>query len=407
MTYFGCLMTKFSFVSVLLISSLFLFQFQLQAQDTLRNKKDGDYIFTIKKDIEVNEVQNQSRTGTCWSFSALSFIESELIRLGQGKHKLSEMYIVRKAYEDKAENYVRMHGTANFSQGGAFHDIPYVIKKYGIMPQEAYKGLNYGLENHNHSEMEAALKGFLDAIIANKQKKLTTSWKPAFSAILDAYLGIVPESFEYNGTSYTPTSFAESLEMNMDDYVIITSFTHHPFNESFVLEVPDNWIWAQAYNVPMDEMMGIMKGAINKGFGLGWAADVSEKGFSFKNGLAIVPEDESALTVKGKDNKQFNDAGADKAGTQFDSPGKELVITQEMRQEAFDNYLTTDDHGMHLTGIVTDQEGSEYFIVKNSWGTSYNDCDGYFYASMPYVALKTMNFMIHKDALPKAIQKKM
>jgi len=400
-------MTKFSFVSALLISSLFLFQFQLQAQDTLRNKKDGNYIFTIQKDIEVNEVQNQSRTGTCWSFSALSFVESELMRMGKGKHKLSEMYIVRKAYEDKAENYVRMHGTANFSQGGAFHDIPYVIKKYGIMPQEAYKGLNYGLENHNHSEMEAVLKGMLDAVIANKQKQLTTSWKKAFNAVLDSYLGAVPENFTYKGKSYTPMSFAKSLDMNMDDYVIITSFTHHPFNESFVLEVPDNWIWAQAYNVPLNDMMSIMKGAINNGYGIGWAADVSEKGFSFRDGLAIVPEDEDALKVKGKDNKQFNNAGAKKEGTQFDTPGPEKEITQEMRQAAFDNYLTTDDHGMHLTGMVKDQEGNEYFIVKNSWGTAYNDCDGYFYASMPYVALKTMNFMIHKDALPKAMKKKL
>ncbi|MDB4173389.1 C1 family peptidase [Bacteroidia bacterium] len=400
-------MTKFSFVSALLVSSLFLFQLQLQAQDTLRNKKDGNYIFTVKKDIEANEVQNQNRTGTCWSFSALSFMESELMRMGKGKYKLSEMYIVRKAYEDKAENYVRMHGTANFSQGGAFHDIPHVIKKYGIVPQEAYKGLNYGLESHNHSEMEAALKGFLDAIIANKQGKLTTSWKPAFNAILDAYLGAVPENFTYQGKSYTPTSFAESLELNMDDYVIITSFTHHPFYENFVLEVPDNWIWAQAYNVPLDEMMTLMKDAMLNGYGIGWAADVSEKGFSFKNGLAIVPEDDAALKVRGKDSKHFNNAGADKEGTQFDSPGPEKEITQEMRQEAFDNYLTTDDHGMHFTGIVTDQEGNEYFIVKNSWGTEYNDCDGYFYASMPYVAYKTMNFMVHKDALPKALKKKM
>lgn len=329
------------------------------------------------------------------------------MRMGKGKHKLSEMYIVRKAYEDKAENYVRMHGTANFSQGGAFHDIPHVIKKYGIVPQEAYKGLNYGLESHNHSEMEAALKGFLDAIIANKQGKLTTSWKPAFNAILDAYLGAVPENFTYQGKSYTPTSFAESLELNMDDYVIITSFRHHPFYENFVLEVPDNWIWAQAYNVPLDEMMTLMKDAMLNGYGIGWAADVSEKGFSFKNGLAIVPEDDAALKVRGKDSKHFNNAGADKEGTQFDSPGPEKEITQEMRQEAFDNYLTTDDHGMHFTGIVTDQEGNEYFIVKNSWGTEYNDCDGYFYASMPYVAYKTMNFMVHKDALPKALKKKM
>jgi bleomycin hydrolase len=247
----------------------------------------------------------------------------------------------------------------------------------------------------------------LDAVIANKQRKLTTSWKKAFNAVLDSYLGAVPENFTYNGTSYTPMSFAKSLDMNMDDYVIITSFTHHPFYENFVLEVPDNWIWAQAYNLPLDEMMDVMTGAMNNGYGLGWAADVSEKGFSFRDGLAIVPEDEDALKTKGKDNKNFSDAGAVKVGTQFDTPGPEKTITQVMRQEAFDNYLTTDDHGMHFTGMVSDQEGNEYFIVKNSWGTENNDCDGYFYASMPYVALKTMNFMIHKDALPKSIQKKM
>ncbi|MGB1037646.1 MAG: aminopeptidase C [Bacteroidia bacterium] len=400
-------MNKFSFVSALLVSSLFLFQYQLKAQDTLRNKKGGNYIFTIKKDIEANEVQSQDRTGTCWSFSALSFVESELIRMGKGTHKLSEMYIVRKAYEDKAENYVRMHGTANFSQGGAFHDIPHVIKKYGIVPQEAYKGLEYGTEKHNHSEMEAALKGILDAVIAKKQGHLTTSWKKAFNAVLDAYLGEVPTEFEYNGATYTPVSFAESLGLNMDDYVVITSFTHHPFYENFVLEVPDNWIWAQAYNVPMNEMMDLMKTSIMNGYSIGWAADVSEKGFSFKNGLAIVPKNVEDLKVKGKDNKHFSNAGADKSGSQFDSPGEELEITQELRQIGFDNYLTTDDHGMHFTGMVEDQEGNEYFIVKNSWGTSYNDCDGYFYASMPYVAYKTMNFMVHKDALPKSLKKKM
>ena len=404
--YFATIMSKFSFVSALLVSSLFLFQLQLNAQDTLRNKKGGNYIFTVQQDIEANEVQNQNRTGTCWSFSALSFIESELMRQGKGTHKLSEMYVVRKAYEDKAENYVRMHGSANFSQGGAFHDIPYVIKKYGIMPQEAYKGLNYGLDQHNHSEMEAMLKGMLDAVIDTKQDHLTSSWKKAVNAVLDAYLGPIPEEFTYNGKSYKPQSFAESLEINMDDYVVLTSFTHHPFYENFVIEVPDNWIWAQAYNIPLEEMMDVMKGAMSNGYGIGWAADVSEKGFSFKNGLAIVPENEEDLRVRGKDNKHFNNAGADKSGSQFDTPGPEKVITQEIRQEAFDNYLTTDDHGMHFTGIVTDQNGNEYFIVKNSWGTAYNDCDGYFYASMPYVALKTINFMVHKDALPKALKKK-
>lgn len=400
-------MRKYSFVSAVLIGSLFLVQFQLYAQDTLRNKKNGKYFFTIQKDIEATEVQNQSRTGTCWSFSALSFIESELIRTGKGKHKLSEMYVVRKAYEDKAERYVRMHGNSNFGQGGAFHDIPYVIKKYGIVPQEAYVGLNYGLEKHNHSEMEAVLKGILDAVIANKQQKLTTSWKKAFNAVLDSYLGEVPENFTYNEQSYTPQDFAKSLALDMDDYIVIGSYTHHPFYEDFALEVPDNWIWEEIENVPLEEMMNLMTNAIKNGFSIGWAADVSEKGFSFRDGLAIVPENEDALKAKGKDNTHFNDAGAVKEGTQFDTPGIEKKITQEMRQVAFDNYLTTDDHGMHLTGLVIDQNGNEYFIVKNSWGTESNYCDGYFYASMAYVAYKTINFMVHKDALPKSLLKKL
>ncbi len=400
-------MNRLILVSAVLISSLFLFQFQLNAQDTLRNKKGGGYVFTLKKDIEATTVQNQNRTGTCWSFSALSFMESELIRLGKGKHKLSEMYVVRKAYEDKAENYVRMHGLTNFSQGGAFHDIPHVIKKYGIMPQEAYQGLNYGLDKHNHSEMEAVLKGMLDAVIKNKQGQLTTSWKAAFNAVLDQYLGPIPETFSYQGKTYSPMSFAQKLGLNMNDYVVISSFTHHPFYTHFVVEVPDNWIWATAFNVPLDEMMQIQKNAVMNGFSIGWAADVSEKGFSFRDGLALVPEDESKLKSIGKDNPYFNNAGAKKEGTPFDSPGPEKSITQTMRQEAFDNYLTTDDHGMHFTGLVTDQKGNEYFIVKNSWGTDNNDCDGYFYASMPYVALKTISIMLHRDALPIDLKKKL
>ena len=400
-------MNRLILVSAVLISSLFLFQFQLNAQDTLRNKKGGGYVFTLKKDIEATAVQNQNRTGTCWSFSALSFMESELIRLGKGKHKLSEMYVVRKAYEDKAENYVRMHGLTNFSQGGAFHDIPHVIKKYGIMPQEAYQGLNYGLDKHNHSEMETVLKGMLDAVIKNKQGQLTTSWKAAFNAVLDQYLGPIPETFSYQGKTYSPMSFAQKLGLNMNDYVVISSFTHHPFYTHFVVEVPDNWIWATAFNVPLDEMMQIQKNAVMNGYSIGWAADVSEKGFSFRDGLALVPEDESKLKSIGKDNPYFNNAGAKKEGTPFDSPGPEKSITQTMRQEAFDNYLTTDDHGMHFTGLVTDQKGNEYFIVKNSWGTDNNDCDGYFYASMPYVALKTISIMLHRDALPIDLKKKL
>lgn len=399
-------MKKLHLVFVTLLVSLFLFQYQLQAQDTIRNKKNGGYFFSIVKDLEDTEVQNQNKTSTCWSFSALSFLESELIRSGKGKHKLSEMYIVRKAYEEKADRYVRMHGSTSFAQGGAFHDIPFVIKKYGIVPQDAYQGLNYGDSMHNHNEMEAILKGILDAVIANKQGKLTPSWKKAYNAVLDAYLGEVPKTFLYQGVSYTPESFAKFLALDMNDYVIVSSFTHHPFYEKFVLEVPDNWLWDQVYNVPLAEMMDAMKFAIMNNYSVGWAADVSEKGFSFRDGLAIVPLNESDLKVKGTDSKGFNNAGAEKFGTQFDTPGQEKIITQELRQLAFDNYETSDDHGMHFTGLVKDQNGAEYFIVKNSWGTKYNDCDGYFYASFPYVAYKTLNFLVHKDGLPKSLKKK-
>jgi bleomycin hydrolase len=395
---------KQSIVATLLIVGLF--SLQLHAQDTLRNKKDGEYYFEKIKDLETTRVENQNRTGTCWSFSALSFIESELIRTGKGKHELSEMYIVRMAYYDKVEKYLRMHGKLNFGQGGAFHDIPYVIKKYGIVPQNIYQGLNYGEEDHNHGELEAVLTGMCDALIKNRQGKLTTSWKEAVAGVLDAYLGKVPETFEYQGVTYTPMSFAKHLGLNMDDYVTLGSFTHHPFYTSFVLEVPDNWIMGSVYNVPLEDLMSEINGSVMGGYSLAWAADVSEKGFSFRNGLAIVPKDEKALTVKGKDNEHFSEAGAEKTGTQFEIPGEEMVITQELRQIAFDNYETTDDHGMHIIGLVKDQKGTKYYRIKNSWGTK-NDCDGYFYASTPYVAYKTMNVMVHKDALSKSLKKKL
>jgi bleomycin hydrolase len=380
----------------------------VNAQETAKmsNKKDGGYHFTVIKDIEATEVQNQGRTGTCWSFSSLSFFESELLRMKKGKHNLSEMYIARKAYEEKAVNYVRMHGNFNFGPGGAFHDIPYVAKKFGLMPEEAYKGLNYGTDVHNHAEMDAVLSAVVKELVKNPQGKLTPSWKKAISGILDAYLGAVPEKFNYNGKEYTPQSFAKELGLDMDEYVLISSFTHHPFYGQFVLEVPDNWALQSCYNVPLNEMMEIAEHAVSNGYGVAWASDVSEKGFSFRDGLAIVPEDESTIQVRGRDNAQFNDAGAQKVSSAFDAPVKERNITQELRQEAFDNYLTQDDHGMHFTGLVKDQIGTKYFIVKNSWGKG-NDCDGYFYASEAYFKFKTTNIMLHKDAVPKDMRKKL
>ncbi len=393
--------------SKILIPVFLLGAYTSNAQDTIRNKIGGGYLFTKVKNLEATAVQDQSSTGTCWSFSALSFFESELLRMGKGSHNLSEMFVVRNSYIDKADKYVRMHGKSNFGQGGAFHDIPYVIKNYGIVPEEVYSGLNYGSEKHNHNELDAVLTAMLKAVTENHQKSLTSSWKKAYTGVVDAYLGNVPESFMYQGKKYTPKEFAASLGLKMEDYVYLSSFTHHPFYQPFVLEVEDNWASQQVFNIPLDEMLSVINNSVNKGFTVAWATDVSEKGFSFKNGLAIVPEDETAVTKKGEDNKQFNNAGADKTGTPFDAPSKEQAITQQNRQDAFDNYQTTDDHGMHIVGIYTDQTGKTFYRVKNSWGTKHNDCDGYLFASEAYVKYKTMDIMVHKDSLPKELKKKL
>ncbi len=381
----------------------------LYAQDgqTIKIKPESGYDFKVIKNLDATPVQDQFRTGTCWSFSALGFFESELIRRGKGEHNLSEMYIVNHTYRDKADLYVRLHGNTNFGAGGAFSDVAYVWKKYGIVPEEVYTGLQYGSTTHNQSELDAVLKAYVDAVIANEQGTLTPAWKIGYNAVVDAYLGELPEKFEYRGKSYTPKSLATDLDLNMDDYVSLTSYTHHPFYEKFMLEIPDNWLHLDSYNLPLDELMEVMDHAVMNGYTFAWGADVSEKGFAFREGLAILPEDESTIQVKGKDNQHFSDAGADKVSNAFETPVKQLDVTQEMRQEQFDNWQTTDDHGMQITGIVKDQNGDKYYIVKNSWGTKYNDLDGYFLASEAYIKLKTMNIYLHKDAIPKEIAKKM
>ncbi len=378
----------------------------VRSQDTMRNRKNGGYLFTTVSRADATEVQDQSKTSTCWSFSSLSFFESELMRMGKGRHNLSEMFIVRNAYLGKADMYVRMNGMHNFGPGGAFHDLPWVIKRYGIMPEEAYKGLNYGFDKHNHAELDAVLKGIVDAVKNNPQGRLTGAWKGAFRSAVDAYLGQVPDKFSYMGKDYTPMSFSKSLGLNMDDYISLTSFTHHPYYTPFVIEVPDNWAMMQSYNIPLDELESVAVNALMKGYSWAWGADVSEKGFSFKNGVAIVPVHDSLITQIGKDNKGFNDAGATRIGNAFDRPMEEKSINDSLRQVAFDSYQTTDDHGMHATGLVTDQNGKKYFRIKNSWGTQ-NDCGGYLFCSMPYFRYKTINIYLHKNALPKDLAKKL
>ena len=395
-------------ITVLAFSILFGYQ----AQEKLTNKEGSEYEFKILKELEANPVQNQNRTGTCWSFSSLSFFESELQRLGKGTHNLSEMFIVRNAYIGKAENYLRMYGTFTFGQGGAFHDIPWVINRYGIVPESVYDGLNYGSDIHLHEEMEKIMHAMVKELAKKPQRgKLTPNWKLAFEGVVDAYLGELPSDlnefqFEVNGKSYNPFSYAEELNLKMDDYVSLTSYIHHPFYETFVLEVQDNWAMQQSYNLPLDEFMMVMEEAVMNGYTFAWGADVSEKGFSSRDALAILPQDESTIREKGKDNRYFNSAGAEKISNAFMSPVEEKVVTQQERQDAFDSQETTDDHGMHITGLVEDQNGTKYFKVKNSWGTEYNQCGGYFYASFPYVRYKTMNILVHKDAVPKSIKKK-
>ncbi len=371
--------------------------------------KDEGYIFTDKTDLKATPVKNQYRSGTCWSFSGISFIESEILRTGKGEYNLSEMFIVRMTYLEKAIKYVRVHGNLNFAGGGQFHDVVNMIKKYGIVPEEAYPGLLEGESKHIHGEMDEVLKDYVDGVIKNKNHRLSKSWIDGFNGILDAYLGKFPEEFTYKGKTYTPKSFANSLGLVWTDYVNLSSYTHHPFYQPFGIEIPDNWAWGNVYNLPIDELMAVINNSLENGYTVGWASDVSEKGFSWKNGIAIVPEKDFEDLTDLEQGKWSTLSPAEKDDLLYhlNKPGKEKEITQQMRQDAFDNWQTTDDHGMHITGTATDQNGTLYYKIKNSWGTASQIYDGYFYASEAFVKYKTMALLVNKNAIPKAIRKKL
>lgn len=383
----------------------------------ITNKAGSAYRFEKVVHLDATPVQSQGWTGTCWSFSALSFFETELNRMGKTMPVLSEMYIVYYAYLGKAEKYFRTDGNTNFDEGGAFHDIPWVISRYGIVPETEYKGLNYGSEKHTHSELAEVLKGAVQGLMKARDdmsdsEMMTTAWMPALRGILNAYLGYIPEKiddFKFNveGKEFNPITYRDDLGLVMDDYVSLTSFSNHPFNAPCQLAIADNWAWGQSYNVPLEDFWAAAEYALTEGYSFAWGADVSESYFSYRSGLAIVPEDESTIFVSGKDNKNFSDAGSDKKASCFMEPGKEKVITQKMRQEGYDGKQTTDDHGMHAVGIYKDQNGTKYLLIKNSWGTTNNDCDGYFYASEAYFKYKTINIYLHKDALSKEMKKKL
>jgi bleomycin hydrolase len=378
---------KLKTIALIYLTFSFVFSSFLIAQDE-EEKKDL-HQFTMLHNVKTTSVKHQGKTGTCWNFATQSFVETELLRMGKGEYNLSEMYLVRNIYPLKAEKYIRYHGLTNFGQGGQAHDVMIGIEKFGAVPEVVYPGRTSEEEKYNHSEMVAVLKSSLDAVLKTKGK-ISGNWREVCESVLDIYLGKNPKAFVYDGKEYTPKSFASELGINPDDYVELTSYLRYPFYEKSVLEVPDNWTNSEYYNVPIDEMMEIIDYALENGYSVAWDGDTSEKTFYRKDGYAVIPVDE-----------EKNDDEEEEL-----LPEKEKVITQEMREETFDNFQTTDDHLMHLTGIAEDQVGTKFYYTKNSWGTKYK-YDGFWYMSESFVRLKTIAIMVHKNAIPENIKTKL
>ena len=358
-----------------------------------KDKKVTKFNFTVIKNVASTPVKNQSKTGTCWSFGSSSFLESELIRRGKGQHDLSEMFVVRHTYPRKARNYVRLHGKTNLGAGSLAQDAIYVAQHHGVVPEEVYSGLLVGQSKHNHGEMDRILKGILDAII--QQNKLSKVWPQAIDAVLDVYLGEVPQTFTYQGQQYTPQSLAQKLEISANDYIELTSFSHHPYYKPFAVEIPDNWANNLSYNLPLDEFITTLNHALMNGYSCVWDGDVSEKSFSNKKGVATLPQ------------KEWNERNDEEKKQLGKTPEPEKQIDQKSRQEAFDNYTSTDDHLMHITGIAKDQNDTKYYITKNSWGTKQCKMKGFVYMSEAYVRCKTISILLHKDAIPEKIASKL
>lgn len=395
-------MYKFPFKSLVIASAILVFSTNF-AQDVLVNslkvnaseKSKENFKFTDVINLANTSVKNQGSSGTCWSYATNSFLESEMIRMGKQPVELSQIFSARNVYLEKGKNYVRMHGAVTLGDGGALHDVPNMLKKYGAVPQEVYTGLNYGTSKNKFGEMAALIEGLLKAAVQNPNGELSPNWEKAYAAVIDSYLGQVPENFTYKGKNYTPQTFAkEVVGINADEYIEMSSFTDHPYYTKTMLMVPDNWSFDMIYNVKMDDMTDVIDNALNKGFTVAWATDVSEKSFSWKNGVAYVPT------------KIAEDMTAEEKAEMFNGPKPEMQITPELRQKAFDSYQTTDDHGMHIVGLAKDQDGKEYYIVKNSWGAT-NDYKGYLYVTKNFVKYKTTALMVNKGAIPTAIAKKM
>ena len=367
-------------------------------------KKDT-MVFEVIKGNKITSIKDQNQSGTCWAYSSYAFLEAEVLRMGKGEVDLCESYLVFNTYMDRADKAIRTHGDASFSQGGSFYDAIYGLKHHGLVPQSAMPapGTPYGDSLFNANQLDAVTTAYVHALAKGKLKTINPVWRKDLNAIYTNYFGALPTEFEVDGKKFTPKSYADALGLNPDDYVSLTSYTHHPFYSKFVLEIQDNWRWAESYNLPLDEFIEVMVEGVKKGYTFAWGSDVSEKGFNSRKGIASVPV--------GKSNDKTGSDAARWTGDNFKGAtiaggDDEMTITQEMRQVAYDNWETTDDHGMLVYGLAKDQNGKEYFMVKNSWG-EYGPYKGMFYATKSFVAYKTMNIVIHKDALPKKIAKKL
>ncbi len=383
--------------------------FAASADDKVVVPDSTGFKFTDIKVVKTTPVKDQNKSGTCWCYSTNTFFESEILRKTGKEIHLSEGFVVNHCYLDKAIKYVRMDGTINFAEGGAADDVNYVWEKYGMVPNDVYTGMTHGEKKFNTSELTDALSGFVNVVKKNQRKKLTPAWIDGFQGVLDAYMGKMPETFTWEGKTYTPKSFAASLPIKMEDYIGIASFTHHPFYKPFVLEVADNWLWYPYQNVPMEELLEIVNNAIDNGYTVAWGADVSEPGFKWRKGYAVLPVDKDVPDLKGSDMErwtQLSDKDRETEKWDIKGPVEEVKVTQELRQEMFDNKETTDDHGMVIMGKAVDQEGNRYFKVQNSWDTNqlYH---GFFYVSEAFFLAKTMDIMVNKEAIPAKIAKKM
>jgi aminopeptidase C len=374
-------------------------------------KKNNKPVFTVVKELPITSMKDQNRSGTCWDYSTLSYFESEILKATGKEYDLCESFIANKTYMERAIQVVRYHGDCQFAQGGSAEDVLATLKNHGICPEGAmpFPGSLYGDSLNNFNEFFKVLEPYVAAIAKSDAKKISNQWKVGMQGILDAYLGKCPEKFTYEGKEYTPKSFMASLGINLDDYVSITSYTHHPFYTAFPVEVQDNWRFPLSYNVPMDEMMQIIDNAINLGYTVAWGGDVSEDGFTRKGLAYAVDSKKTSQSLQGSDMAKWLKMTSAKKRDIIDSLGvtvPEIVPTQKMRQERFDNWELTDDHGMQIYGIAKDQNGKEYYMVKNSWGET-GDYKGVWYMTKAFIAANTMDYLVNKNAIPAEIRKKL